>query len=290
MDEEAKKYKEHYNVNFKVIRISINKLIDNSKLLYSILCILFISSVGNFVILGQMQITSNVKLEELQSLNINKTNFNVDATIIKYSGCKECYDFVIALNEFRKLGVKINEPIFYEFDEAKLLIDKYKIDKVPALILSEKASNYKQITDFWQNIGTIESDGAFIVRNFNPTYYDLKSKNIKGLVDIVFIKDRTCIDCYDVMKNKLALEKLRIFIRSEVSVDVSDNEGKSLIKKYKIKKIPTFIMSKEAMDYPQFDTIWSSVGYVAEDGTLVFSNVESIGTYKDLIRNETVKI
>ena len=44
------------------------------------------------------------------------------------------------------------------------------------------------------------------------------------------------------------------------------------------------------MDYPQFDTIWSSVGYVAEDGTLVFSNVESIGTYKDLIRNETVKI
>ena len=276
MDEESRKNKEHYNVNFKDIRIKINKVIDNSKLLYTILGILFIISVYNLVILGNMQMISNVKLEEVQNLNTDKTSFNVDATIIKYSECKECTDFIIAINEFRKLGVKINEPVFYEFDEAQSLIDKYKIDKVPTLILSEEAKNYKQIIDVWQNIGTIESNGVFIVRNFNPPYYDLKSKIVKGMVDIVFIKDKTCVKCYDVMKNKLALEKLRVYIKNEVSVDAGDNEGKSLIKKYKIRKIPTFIMSKEAMDYPQFDTIWSSVGYVADDGTLIFSNVESI--------------
>jgi len=290
MDEESRKNKEHYNVNFKDIRIKINKVIDNSKLLYTILGILFIISVYNLVILGNMQMISNVKLEEVQNLNTDKTSFNVDATIIKYSECKECTDFIIAINEFRKLGVKINEPVFYEFDEAQSLIDKYKIDKVPTLILSEEAKNYKQIIDVWQNIGTIESNGVFIVRNFNPPYYDLKSKIVKGMVDIVFIKDKTCVKCYDVMKNKLALEKLRVYIKNEVSVDAGDNEGKSLIKKYKIRKIPTFIMSKEAMDYPQFDTIWSSVGYVADDGTLIFSNVESIGTYKDLIRNEIIEI
>ena len=290
MDEESRKNKEHYNVNFKDIRIKINKVIDNSKLLYTILGILFIISVYNLVILGNMQMISNVKLEEVQNLNTDKTSFNVDATIIKYSECKECTDFIIAINEFRKLGVKINEPVFYEFDEAQSLIDKYKIDKVPTLILSEEARNYKQIIDVWQNIGTIESNGVFIVRNFNPPYYDLKSKIVKGMVDIVFIKDKTCVKCYDVMKNKLALEKLRVYIKNEVSVDAGDNEGKSLIKKYKIRKIPTFIMSKEAMDYPQFDTIWSSVGYVADDGTLIFSNVESIGTYKDLIRNEIIEI
>ena len=250
MDEESRKNKEHYNVNFKDIRIKINKVIDNSKLLYTILGILFIISVYNLVILGNMQMISNVKLEEVQNLNTDKTSFNVDATIIKYSECKECTDFIIAINEFRKLGVKINEPVFYEFDEAQSLIDKYKIDKVPTLILSEEAKNYKQIIDVWQNIGTIESNGVFIVRNFNPPYYDLKSKIVKGMVDIVFIKDKTCVKCYDVMKNKLALEKLRVYIKNEVSVDAGDNEGKSLIKKYKIRKIPTFIMSKEAMDYP----------------------------------------
>ena len=156
--------------------------------------------------------------------------------------------------------------------------------------MSPDAKNYNTITDVWNEVGSIEEDGSFVLRRISPPYKDLKTNEIKGLVKLILVSDTSCKDCYDVTKQKLALERLRIFIISEQTIDIDTKDGKDLIEKYKITKVPTILLSQEAVDYSQFDLIWSSVGDVSSDGTLVFRSVEVMGTYKDLSQNKIIKV
>lgn len=281
MSNESINKKEHYHINYKNI--------SKKHVLYSLIIVILILSVYNLINIDEMQKYANDKLIKIRGLN-NQTLPSVNLIIIKDKNCKECIDMDIAISEFKTLEVNFGDEKVYEFDEATEIINKYNIGKIPALILSPEASNYKVITNVWANVGTVESDGYFVLRNINPPYLELKDNKIKGLVSLTMLYDENCKECYDVTRHKLAIAKVRMYIKDEKKLDINSDEGKKLIEKYKIGKIPTILLSEEAFDYPQFDLIWGGIGDTADDGTLVFRNVETMGTYRDLKTNKIINI
>ena len=135
------------------------------------------------------------------------------------------------------------------------------------------------------NFGTRESDGTLVFRSPYPPYFDLDSKKIIGGVSVTELVDATCTDCYNVSMHQGLLKTKFAMRLTEISTfDVSSEDGKALISKYKITKVPTIVISNDALAYPNFDQIWEQVGSIESDGSLVFRAVEQItsGSYTDL--------
>ncbi len=103
--------------------------------------------------------------------------------------------------------------------------------------------------------------------------------------DITVITDKNCPQCYDINIILNSFKQRNVNILSEKTVDISDKEAESLINKYKIEKIPTFIVKGEVEKDKQLNKIMRDVGIVEGD-SFVFTNVPA--PYKDLIANKVI--
>ena len=103
-------------------------------------------------------------------------------------------------------------------------------------------------------------------------------------VDLIYLIDGSCTDCYDAKAHRSILGQLGIIFGEEKSIDVSSKEGKKLIDQYDISLVPTVILSEEAGGYELFNTVWGEVGTEEKDGKYVFRLVDALGnvTYRDL--------
>jgi len=108
-------------------------------------------------------------------------------------------------------------------------------------------------------------------------------------VTLTILSDTSCVGCnwtlyiadaFDQMSGQLGLN-----FKREV-IDYSTNEGKGLLGEYNITKVPTILLSKEALASQQLASVWSSAGSIEEDGTLVLRNVYP--PYRDLTSNEII--
>ena len=172
-------------------------------------------------------------------------------------------------------------------NQASDLIQKYSLTRIPTIILSKDASVYPSMAKDWIQIGTVESDGMFIARDINPPYLDLTTNEIKGIVDVIYITDKSCSECYNATVHKQILDNFGVYIDKEETKDIADST--SLISKYDIDKVPTIILSKEASAYPRLTAVWKDIGTVEEDGTYVFRKTELMGISKDLKTNSLIK-
>jgi hypothetical protein len=199
----------------------------------------------------------------------------VNLFIIKNSFCSECIDLNFFSQDLRDLNVLIESEETLEFtsSEGQKLIKEYSIKRLPAAVLKGDAIEYPFLAFVWEQLGTIELDGTLVYRSAVP-YFDLNSGKTKGLVQITRLIDANCFDCVDVNKLVSPLKEMGLKIIQERTVDFSSLEGKELIEKYSIKKIPTIIVSSEANEYNTFSLVWSSVGTQEEDNNFVFRNVE----------------
>ncbi len=218
----------------------------------------------------------------------------VSVTLLKDSSCNNCSDLTTLLGSIKQIGVKILGEKIIEKDskEGQDLIAKYKIKKLPTLIFSKDIELYD--TDFvkgWSQIGTISSDGSYILKNINPPYLDLTTNDIKGLVSMTVLTDKSCADCYDPDQfHKLILQRMGVFINKEKKIDISEPDGKALIKKYNITKIPTILLNGDVEEYPVLIQAWAPVGSKEDDGVYVFRIVEVAGQpYLDLNTNKVVR-
>ncbi len=223
----------------------------------------------------------------------NKIVGRVSATFIQDSSCNECTDLNFILDVLRQAGIKIvyENSLEYNSDSAKELIDEYAIEIAPTLILSKDLGDYNsEVLQSWSNIGSIESDGSYITRTINPPYIDLDTNELKGLVSITYLIDNSCSECYDAENfHKPVLQGMGVFLEKETKVDASSSEGKALIEKYGIEKLPTTILKGDIELYPALVGAWKEVGTVELDGAYVFRNVEiAQQPYKDLTTDEVV--
>ncbi|MFH1895498.1 MAG: hypothetical protein ABIJ74_02890 [archaeon] len=212
------------------------------------------------------------------SLEENMLVGKVNLLEIKNSSCTDCIDLNFVFTDLSQLGVLFESHRTIEFDsaEAKDLIEFYLIDRIPVVLLGGDVIEYDFITSVWDQVGIIDEDGTFVYNEAVP-YYDLFSGETKGLVEVTKLVDANCSDCLDVNLLLLPLNQFGVKITKETTIDVSSEEGKALIEKYLIQKVPTIIVSSEAEEYLDFFVSWPDLGSQEEDGKFVFRNLEAVG-------------
>lgn len=217
----------------------------------------------------------------------------VTVTILTDPTCTQCTDPKLTVEAYKKAGVKITDEkeIAWNSAEGQLLISQYKITKLPTFILSSDIDYYDIVKSNWSRIGTVESDKTYIARSLFLPYRDTE-KGLLGLVDLIYLTDAACTDCYkpEVTQKNILARGYGVGIRSERAVDINSAEGQNLVAQYKITKEPTVLLSPDVEQYTGLKNVWKSVGTVESDGWYIFREMKQLGeiVYKDLATNQVV--
>src|SRR3989344_1011835 len=200
------------------------------------------------------------------------------------SSCADCVDLTPISSALQQQGlfVKDEQSIEYNSNEGKELIKKFSVKEIPAVLISEEVDYYPEIKDALLQSGATKKEGFYAVHSTLPPYRDLAQNKIVGLVDVVYLTKNDCPVCYDVSVNRNILLRFGLTLNKENTHDINSPEGKQLVQKYNIKKVPIIILSPDAKYYHSLEQVWTSVGTIENDGWFVMRNPEAIGTYWDL--------
>lgn len=91
----------------------------------------------------------------------------VSVIYINDSSCSECYDVYVNKRILgQNFGVFLSEERFVDAgsSEGQEIIDKYGMSAVPAIVVSKDAFDYTGFADAWEQVGTQEDDGWFVMR------------------------------------------------------------------------------------------------------------------------------
>lgn len=209
----------------------------------------------------------------------------ISITTADCDACVELGGVVAALEKVLTL-TDVTE-VAYGTEEAQEYMEKYSIETVPTFIISEDAGVYEGFAAAWKAYGVVANDGSFVFQNTVPPYIDGETGEIRGLVDVTYVTDESCSECYNVTVHKVVLKGFGIVIDEETTIDIGTQQGQALLKKYGITKVPTIILSEDAAAYAALAQVWEQVGEIAEDGSYVFTNMEQLQgvKYTDLEEN-----
>lgn len=103
------------------------------------------------------------------------------ATFITEKQCKECYDPTVNRQALAQFGMKaVSEQTVDRTDPDGLkLVKQYAITTTPTIVLTGDMTAYEGFDQVWKNVGTVETDGAYVFRTGQTlmgTYYDLATK------------------------------------------------------------------------------------------------------------------
>ncbi len=215
----------------------------------------------------------------------------VSLTQIIDESCSQCADLTQIINFFKQQSVKFSseKTIDYTSTEAKDLIAKFGVRKIPVLIISKDILDYPAISPVWNRLNATEKQGFYALHTTAPPYRDLATNKIEGLVSVIYLKDDSCSSCYNVQVNKQILERnFGLEIVNETTVDISSDSGRALIKQYNVTKVPIMLASPEAKLYTAFAQVWPQVGSIEGNGWFVMREPEVLGVYKNLTTGEVV--
>jgi thiol-disulfide isomerase/thioredoxin len=219
----------------------------------------------------------------------------VSLTILNAPSCTKCQKIDPAINSFKQAGVKFvdERTIDYNSAEGKQLISKNNIQAIPAAVISDEIDVYPGMTQVFKQLNAVTREGYYAVAVTRPPYINTTTNKIAGLVDIIYLKDDTCSNCYNVSQHRVIVtQAFAIALDEEKTLDVSSAEGKQLISKYKIEKVPTMLLSPDADAYPALKTVWidprQGVGTIESDGWYVFRATELMGNWKNVTSGQVV--
>jgi hypothetical protein len=212
--------------------------------------------------------------------------------LLKDFSCDACNDLKLLKSQIKGTGVITSEELTLDINSAKgkSMIEKYGIEFAPSLILSNEAASYEVINEAWKQVGSIEGDGSFVLRTVTPPFINLSTGKLNGLVDVIYLTDKSCEECYDVNAHRKIIANPQSFafnINSEEAYDVSDSIGKDILEKYDVTKVPTVILSEGVSAYPSSRAL-SQFFSVEDDGSYIFRNLDVMGTYNDLELGEVI--
>jgi thiol-disulfide isomerase/thioredoxin len=213
-------------------------------------------------------------------------------TLLSDSNCEDCFKLDGFLAAIQKENVKFVEQknIDWKSDEGKVLVEKYKIEKIPTAIFSGEINKNVKLKNAWSGIGEI-IDGNFVLHQSMAPYIEVATGETKGKVEVFFLKDDSCADCYDVMGHKQVLGSgFGLPVQNIKVLSVGSGDGLAMKNKYNITMMPTFVLKGEVEAYESLLGIWSKVGTVEKDGTYVFrEGVKQMGAYKNMRTGIVVK-
>ncbi len=214
---------------------------------------------------------------------------NLDLIVITDKKCTDCFDVNSLLGQIKQQNVNISSEKSVDKDstEGKELIQKFAVTRLPTFLFNGELTKDEKLNEFFSQAGeTI--DGTFVFRQVGPPYSLADTGEVKGRVNFTLLTDITCTECYDVTRHEAILQQFGIVVPATV-LDIKSVAGRALVNKYKIKLVPTLVLSGEVNEYPSLKPVWEEVGDIATDGTYIFTKgVPLMGTYKDLSTNKII--
>lgn len=241
-----------------------------------------------FILLGSIFVIVAVVLGAVSlSYFYNYSNRPARLEIIKIvdQACSECFDLENILSQIRSENVKIKREIVFgrESREAKELISRYKIVRLPTFIVGGEINKYNELAIIWKKFGQV-FDNTFVFTRVFPPYIVAETGNIRGRFNLTYLVDLSCSECYDVRRHDLALANLGLKVTSENSkvIEIETSEGQRISQKYNIKHLPTIVLSGDLNEYAPLLLAWPQVGSVESDGAHIFreKGLKIMGTYK----------
>jgi len=204
------------------------------------------------------------------------------------SECDNCADFQPFINLLEKnqnVEFKVKK-IEYNSDLGKELVTKYKIEKVPNMIIKGETKRKNVLAD-WISLGRWQDDD-FVFTSIKAPYRETNSGKIKGEFELIYLTKEECQACYDVTVHSSILDRLAMKPTNTVKLSSSSEKGKTMIEKYKIEKVPTIILKGDLSAFPQFLKLWGQVGSVEKDGSYIFRKTELMGGYWDFNKGRAI--
>lgn len=207
----------------------------------------------------------------------------LNVVVVADGTCKNCTDtkpFLDALQKQRASIVSLKQ-VDGTTQEGKQYIAQQKLISFPAVLVSGETSRGVELTQFLSQ-NTTPGDQQLIY--FVPApYHDVASDKVRGLFRATYITTPSCEGCYDVMNNAVALQNLGVNVAEDKVVSNDSTDGKALIQEYKIRYLPTVVLTGDLSVYPAFQEVWPQVGSTEIGGTYILRDgVKLMGTYYDL--------
>ncbi|MBI2547283.1 MAG: hypothetical protein HYW23_02445 [Candidatus Aenigmarchaeota archaeon] len=212
---------------------------------------------------------------------------NLYLTLIT-NNCTNCFDMNSVVSFIKKQNVKVLQErnLTSSDKEAQDIIIKQNISSLPTLVITGETL-HGNMTSIWRGLGAQPVNGVVVIGGF-PPYYSLDKQKVVGVVQVIMLNDSSCAGCYNVETHLQILSRFGVFINKSVTYDILSNNGKDLLQKYNITKIPTIILSSDASVYSALNQVWTQVGTTEKDGYYVFRDTGQMGTYKDLSQSKVI--
>jgi len=188
----------------------------------------------------------------------------IELALIKNSQCKDCTDISSFISAVKKSNVNVTNEKTVELNsnDAKALINKYKIEKIPAFIVTGEI-------DRLNLQGLEKKQNALLLAAINPPYTNAATGKIEGHIALYKLTAPECGQCSDLLGLLAQIKQGGVKISAEKSIAADSAEGKELIQKYKIGFVPTLILSKDLQPYTAIEKAWHQVGTKESDGSYV---------------------
>lgn len=195
------------------------------------------------------------------------TPAQITLTAIKDPKCPKCFDAGPVIEAIKKGNTNVTEEkqLSIGDKEASDLIKKYQIKKIPTVIITGE-------TDKARLTGLDKIEDALVLTSVTPPYTLADTKKAVGFVELSQVVDSTCKKCIDLSPSIDGLRK-SMAITKEKKVELASPEGKALVEKYDLLKIPTVLLSSDAKYYEDVANGWSTIGSVEKDGTFIVREV-----------------
>lgn len=212
---------------------------------------------------------------------------NVSLTIIKDSSCADCADITPLINAIKNTNIKITEEKSIESssEEGKKITQEMGFKRIPTFVIKGELNKNEDVKKILGQVGEINGDTFKLNYKFTP-YIDAALGSVKGKVDLTFITDASCAECYDVTEFTKVLPGGAGVVKYGLSkLDKKDKAAQDLINKYKIGALPSFVLTGETSEYPGLAGIWLQIGAIEKDGTYVLKDITKLNpklAYRDL--------
>src|SRR3989344_2332293 len=245
-------------------------------ILISILAVLGIILLAN--IFFTLSVSKSLK-KNIETANEAARPGEIEITLIENSACLDCSDISEVVDYVKSVKSNVTKETTLEFSssEAKQLISKYQIKKIPAILVTGELSKIAIE-------GFEAKNDALVFADTPAPYIDAATGKVKGKVSLTLLKDASCEKCNDL---KLLISQMKlsgIVVSEEKNATLGSAEGQQLASKYKINFVPTLLLSEDAADYPIIQQAWPQIGTKESDGNYVLRLVYP--PYINLTTNE----
>lgn len=196
-------------------------------------------------------------------------------TSIIVPDCRICTNLTALIDGIKlEQNVEITSFKTLRASEAQDLIAKYNITKIPTVLVSGETFKAPQLVEAWKAIGEQKQDGTLVLTKVRPLYLDLQSKKYVGQLKIMRLVNSSCDYCSKAFVIQDAIQTQNgIGFTEEQERDFNSTQGRELVAKYNITKIPALIISGEIGAYDEYGlkNWWTKNGGTVEsDGSLVW--------------------